>query len=244
MSALAAEADPVVVYTMGKVASYSVFRSLRECQITAEHVHDLAGGVENLSRRSKERPRAGHLAASVRVLNRQDRLKFIVLFREPMSRNLSAFFENLANFGHAPDDFPEDVFDSFLQSYDHRRPQKWMENELSGFLGIDLAAVDVRTSHQVFEVPRGECLLLRADWPDKEKEVAIQDFLGKPDFTIEGKHNVGSEKPYSALYKDVRNMAFPSELVSDVLGARWTSAVWSPEEIEAFKLGWATGKNV
>ncbi|MEQ9823985.1 MAG: putative capsular polysaccharide synthesis family protein [Puniceicoccaceae bacterium] len=99
--------SPVVVYQMGKVGSSSIYESLRRLYNNKNvyHVHYL--NPKYISRIVEKRTRLGlsipgHIQTSqlVRELIRSEseNLKFISLVRDPFSRNLSAFFENIDNF--------------------------------------------------------------------------------------------------------------------------------------------------
>ena len=95
---------PIIVYQMGKVGSFSIYMSLKEIRKT-HHVHYLREDiVERLANMQSERgfPVPGHLETSQMVnkkyMAKATPVKYIVLVRDPISRNMSAFFENLDNF--------------------------------------------------------------------------------------------------------------------------------------------------
>jgi len=110
---------PILVYQMGKVGSFSIYMSLKEIRET-HHVHYLRKDImERLEKMQTDRgfPVPGHLITSKMVwkeyLDKDLPLKIITLVRDPISRNMSAFFENLNNFidnsKHEYFSIPEDI---------------------------------------------------------------------------------------------------------------------------------------
>ena len=95
---------PVLIYQMGKVGSSSIYMSLKEIMPTF-HVHYLRKDLmDKINKNQINRGFAPpeHLVTSKMVLKKyikKDKpLNIISLVRDPIARNMSAFFENLDNF--------------------------------------------------------------------------------------------------------------------------------------------------
>jgi len=98
-----AKQDPlIIVYQMGKVGSRSVFESLKESGVKPIfHVHRMIPSnierVKNGYRKRNVTPlneRIGPILYN-KILKSKRKAKIITLIREPLGRNISAFFQNL-----------------------------------------------------------------------------------------------------------------------------------------------------
>ena len=93
----------VIIYQMGKVGSSSIYNSVNR-YFKTYHIHYLNEKIiSQIYQKSKDKNQSVplHLETSTEVLNllkSEKKIKIISLIREPISRNLSAFFENLDNF--------------------------------------------------------------------------------------------------------------------------------------------------
>ena len=140
---------PILVYQMGKVGSSSVTASLKARGVESTfHVHrmdpDNIRSVRQGHARRNRSPldeRHGELLYRYVIAKRRPG-KVITLVREPISRNVSAFFENFTTFtGVAYEDsgFTTDqIIDIFIREYDHSVPLSWFDVELKKTLGIDI----------------------------------------------------------------------------------------------------------
>ena len=97
---------PVLVYQMGKVASSSVYLSLEKTtDFDVFHVHRL--NPENIAKVREEHVQRGDSPPNEKkglylyenlIRTRKTHTKIISLVREPIARNISAFFQNLQLF--------------------------------------------------------------------------------------------------------------------------------------------------
>lgn len=197
---------PVFVYQMGKVGSTSIYESLKQ-RYGGNVLHAHTFGPF-------------HSSAEVRALFRyhhaeQAPIKIITLVREPVTRNLSAFFQNFRrDTGQSVENCQLDAFElkkTFMNSYPHEIPLVWFDNNLLKHFQID-----------VYETPFPECgyveinqsqtevLVMRHDLPDETKKDLIGKFVGLKDFVIEH-HNIGAEKQYAHLYAKLQQAKLPLE---------------------------------
>ena len=135
-------------------------------------------------------------------------LKIISLIREPSERNLSGFFQNIENFNIVPNTKPHDIYEIFKKEYPHHVPIRWFDDELKKHAGIDVFEYNFDKKKRFLE--RDNLLVMDIDLQDEEKEKLLSRFL-KPNlfsrikFDIV-KANVGSEKSYSQIYSQVKNL--------------------------------------
>lgn len=207
--------NPVLVYTMGKVGSSTVSDSVKKAGFPVFDIHTLDNErIQKILRTQKFDKIANHIFRSSVVLKdyqselRNKDLKIISLIREPSERNLSGFFQNIENFNIVPNTKPHDIYEIFKKEYPHHVPIRWFDDELKKHAGIDVFEYNFDKKKRFLE--RDNLLVMDIDLQDEEKEKLLSRFL-KPNlfsrikFDI-GKANVGSEKSYSQIYSQVKNL--------------------------------------
>jgi hypothetical protein len=155
---------PVLVYQMGKVGSKSVTDSLQNKGVApVYHVHQLhPPHLRTLNRRRRERgdPERDHrieLYLHRTLIEPERRSKYVSLVRDPVSRNVSAFFQNLqVHLASSPfDETPplQELIDYFVETYDHDVPLTWFQKEVHPVLGIDVfsSSFPKRKGYQVYQ---------------------------------------------------------------------------------------------
>lgn len=169
---------------------------------------------------------------------------FISLVRDPVSRNISAFFQNdgnWADFTVPPEKHAVDtLIKRFLEAYPHHVPLVWFDGEFQPVLGIDVYAhpFPKERGYDVIEAGNFKVLLLKVELDDAVKERAISEFLGVPDFRLI-RHNVGVKKETAALYKAFKDQfVLPAALADQIYEARYTRHFYTSEEIEHMRARW------
>lgn len=246
---------PVLVYQMGKVASSSVYFSLKNTgRFDVYHVHRL--NPRNIRNFQQRRARAGTdlpVEPQGRLVYekfiRSDRVpptKIIALVREPIGRNISAFFQNLHLFVKPfdPQAIPdvERLIPEFFEKYDHDIPLTWFDDEIRATTGIDVYQHPFphAVGSQVIDAPPYHLLVMRHDLDDRKKETCIADFLGLETFRL-SRANESASKAYSAIYKEVtRSIRIPDDYADRMLDSKYTRHFYSPEEIRAIRTRWTS----
>lgn len=210
---------PVFVYQMGKVASQSIHEPLRDAypgEVIHGHVFSPdypQGEVKELYRYWEQR-------------NRRLKMPLISLTREPVGRNVSAFFQNFETYTGMPVEAwtrpVEDLLEVFLQEFPHHIPEIWFDRSIKQNFGVD-----------VFSVPfpaEGTCviphawnplLVIRMEADDEVKTHAVREFLQVPGFsTIRRNQSAGKE--YGSLYEAFRKgVKLPGTYVEQQTSTRY-----------------------
>lgn len=198
---------------MGKVGSSSIAAACTEAGLKVHHIHSLSAPLP---------------AQSV----------VVTAVREPIARNLSAFFQNIDVFCPGVDD-PQSVLNTFVTKYPHRTPEAWFDWEFRDRLGVDIYRhpFDVKRRYAAISDPRA--IVLRVDCDDDEKSAVLSQAFGT-EVTVR-RENVGAVKKSSgALYRDVLDIArFDSAFLDAVYGSKYVKHFWSAGEIAGFKRRWA-----
>lgn len=240
-----------VVYTMGKVASSSVSRAILDAELPCHDIHSLA--PEYLRRVSQDWLSRGefpppHICISMahrdRLLIKRQKCLYVTLVRDPLSRNLSAFFQNLhlqkAEIRNEAD--ARKMFSTFQETYGHTIPNTWMDREFGDQLGIDVykRRFDTEKKHVVL---RGmNTVIFRVDCSDKVKSNVLSRLLGRT-ITVK-RENDSDNKEYHEIYKNVQEVAyFAPEFVARMYTSKFSRHFWSLAERQKMAQRWVLPEN-
>ncbi len=247
---------PLLVFQMGKVGSRTVVESLQRLRLPGPvyHVHHLSReGLETDRRRTLARGMApgGHYWAGRHLRRKLHRgqWRIITLVREPLGRNVSAFFHTLDLFcpeavglrnETATDAVLEQIKDAFLRRFPHEIPLTWLDEELKACCGIDVYSEPFHTEkgYQRYESNNIQALLIRLEDLDRCGPQALSDFLDIDSVALV-KANVGGEKAYARLYRQfVGRVRFPVDFVNRIYDSRYARHFYTESEIAAFRSKW------
>jgi hypothetical protein len=170
-------------------------------------------------------------------------VRIIAPVREPLSRNISAFFENIRAFG-----FPEDpadipiqrLLDTFVSKYGHHIPATWFDAQVLEVFGIDVFAepLDFSSGGHVIHGGSADLLLLRMEDANEIREEAIRRFAGLASFQL-ATLNSGEDKPYRGAYRRfVKQFRPQAEFVDQLYGSRFARHFYSSDELIRFRDRW------
>jgi len=242
---------PIIVYQMGKVGSSSVVESLQRAGMRLVfHVHRMnphnIQEVREEFLRDNQSPLNEVLGETLyrKVIERGRKAKFITLVREPIGRNISAFFENFSRFTdidyEKSNHGTEELIDIFINRYNHEVPLTWFDVEMRKTLGIDVYkhAFPKEKGYLRVKGMNSELLILKLETDDLIKEKAITEFLDTENFTL-ARNNVGREKVYSQTYQDfIRTLRLPRAYVELMCNAAYTRHFYSEKEIDSIQTRW------
>ncbi len=138
---------------MGKVGSTSIAKALGDRAI---QIHNFYSANAPFSRKPfytnslYKKPLYWLFYRSIRLgIRRRSKLKIVTLVRDPIGRNISMYFQDLAYFlayylsEVIPnrDNREEDIdilVDCFRRTFDHRYPLDWFDKEFKRFTGVDV----------------------------------------------------------------------------------------------------------
>ncbi|MEC7986148.1 MAG: putative capsular polysaccharide synthesis family protein [Myxococcota bacterium] len=239
--------NAVILYQMGKVGSSSLEYSLETVDVPVLHLHRIFWG-------SYETPFSGifiPLSAIQKVRQRliyryyimQKKAKIITLYRDPLARNVSSFFENLNHY-FSEEECSRLTFERLEQrfnSLDRMRetPIRWFEQELCRKTKIDIFAhpFDQDAGFAVIRVGKTEIFLCTLErLGDRTHEIA--SFLNIPDFELHNQ-NVGGDKWYSALYAEFKQRYNPPpSMLQALYESKAARYFYSSSQREQFQRKW------
>jgi hypothetical protein len=260
---------------MGKVGSRTLLASLRQNKEVASifspiHLHSLntqiMGRLENQYRESwsclrstgvaRRKTYPMHIWRSQvisRLIERNpDRQWTIVtLVREPIRRNVSAFFQmldvplcfNTTRFLTTdPEMVVEELLDLFRRHFVignestrvHDRPLTWFETELQHVFGIDVfqSTFPRDQGFDTYENRKARVLVIRLEDLDRVGPKAITEFLGISGFKL-SQANVSADKAYADVYELFRSrLRLGTNYVRRMHDAEYSKHFYSPEELD------------
>ncbi len=273
----ACESGPVLLLQMGKVGSKSVKAGLEALDLPRPiyHSHFLSKTrTSETEIRRREFFRTQRHAYLMRPwLNQFVRRTFderddgrvwkiITLTREPIARNISAFFENLdVNARDTEGEFEisshyyriepmivtvhdvDKLAKLFFERATHDSPVKFFDREIKEIFDIDVLAegFPVDKGYEIYRTPRAELLVLRLEDLERCAGDAFREFLDIDDFQLTNR-NIGAKKVYAPLYDAFRREAVIGADYADVLyESEFMRTFYSNEEVRAARARWLGG---
>jgi hypothetical protein len=255
--------EVLIVHQMGKVGSSTIVKSLEELQLDIPIFHTHSLNIEHLRSREKYK-RLNCQEVPPRVIQGQylrkaiDRgllgksWKVISLVRDPISRNISAFFQNINDY--FPDYFNryssgslqlDEIVSTFLEKYNHDAPLNWFDQEMKEVFGIDVFSSDfpISKGYKIFKHDQIDLLLLRLEDIDNCSQNAFREFLGIEEFTLKGA-NIGDGKLYKDAYQQIKNsVSLPNWYLEKFCSSKLMRHFYSESEINGFRTTWLKSTN-
>jgi len=266
--------DPILILQMGKVGSKSVEAGLDALKMDRSiyHAHFLSrertAQTEIQRREFFRTERHSYLARPwlnqflLRAFEESKGSrdwKLITLTREPVGRNISAFFENLnvvpcetdGDFEVSSDyyqieptivsaDDPGKLVEMFFAKARHDSPLKFFDREIRDIFGIDVLATgfSVEKGYEIYHSRNADLLVLRLEGLAECASAAFAEFLDITDFKIINR-NIGTNKVYAPLYDAFkRNAVIDSEYLDTLYESKYMRTFYSSSEIAAARDKW------
>ncbi len=238
--------SPILVFTMAKVGSLSVYFSLKKWTTKQSifHIHSLnkeevKEGVQlcfdnNMYPGSK----SPVFLINKKIITKGKPYKIISLFRDPLERNISAFFDVFElHTGENPADFKGDIEtlkDLYYKKLKHDFPINWFEKQFFEATNIDVYRYDFNKEKGYKIIKKGniELLLINSNVADKIKEELISDFCELKNFTLKNR-NVSSVKEYATYYKDFKNnIRFSTAYLNKLYDSKYAQHFFTKKHIK------------
>lgn len=215
---------PVFIYQQGKVGSSTLRRSIRKYYDGAVMAaHNIENGfdwtVDVLNEEVKKQPIP---------------IKIITPIREPISRNLSAFFQNFERFAGVKFEDSrhsvQELMDIFFEKVGHEFPINFLDLHIYKHFGIDAYETPFPNEDYVF-LKKGdvELLIMKYDIDETVKNKIIGDLINNKSFKIDENRNVSSSKKYASVYKEIQNISLPKWYIDKMLNNKYMRHFYSKE---------------
>lgn len=202
----------ILVYTMGKVGSTSIYESILKAGFECYHIHDLEHPTTNQEKYVKDdfRPK-----------------KVISLTRDIVARNISNFFQNLNNKSRPWYTLPgQDLTEAFykIDIKHHLAPQHWFDNQIKKFLNVDIYEHKIDKHIQIKKL-----LVMRVENLDFS---VVSKFMGAKLKVVNT--NLSENKGYRDQYKKFLETPIREDYLNLMYSCKYMRHFYSSEEINAF----------
>jgi hypothetical protein len=244
---------PIIILTPGKVGSSSVYNTLKEelkGKYNVFHIHKFSSkqivNSKEYHLKSDKKYLPEHLIIA-EILEKKltaykEVLKIITITREPISRKVSDFFQNIElrkqdveNLALKIDELKakELLLDNFNTGVTSELEQ-WFSEEIKENLGIDVFArpFNSQTGYMINSNNRCNQLLLKMENLDKIFPVAIKEFLNLKQSMQLQNVNIGEQKHYSDSYKTIRNdIKLSTDTVDKIVHSKYFQHFYKDQEL-------------
>jgi len=247
---------PILIYQFGKVASTSIYESIKRLNLEVYHSHFLQPkrltiSVQMWKDAGEEIPSA--MGTSLYLMKEVHNRNWdvISLVRDPVARNISAFFQILKLYAYSfkndtqymqmdLDQKVDVLIREFFRKFNHEDIFSWFDEEMKATFGIDVfeRPFDQSIGYRVYERDGNRLLVLQFERLSGLVDV-IRNFLGLPEFEL-SRENVGETKDYAPLYKRFRErIRFDDAFLDRMYNNPFVRHFYSEEDIEAFRRKWS-----
>lgn len=260
--------DVLLVYQMGKVGSTTVFKTVKSAgpDIPVYHIHDLKKDTLDrdeayykkifYSKNGGSRFLPLHLWAGQfirkKVYDRKfNKIKIITIVRDPVARNISAFFQTLQHeynvdlnqlSGKGSRNLIKELIDIFLHQVTwHDYPLNWLDYELKDVFDIDVysSVFPKESGYGIYSEKNTAVLLLKLETLKNTIYNAFHSFLDIGDFKISNA-NIASHKSYYKAYRSfIDQIVLPTFYIEKMYSSKYVQHFYTAEEIAAFINKWS-----
>lgn len=225
---------PICIFQMGKVGSISLLETLApQSRGIVVHAHAWEWMPPRLRLFLRLRMRL--------------RLPIYVIcpIRDPLSRNVSAFFHNFSRDTGQRWESQAWTTDQLLSLFLRRSPQHnialaWFDDHFRAAFQIDVYArsFPILQKWQTYRKGSVRLLVYRTDLDQPTQAEIIARFLNRP--ISHWQHsNIAANKPYAATYQTFCTSAqLPDSYLAIMCNSRFFRHFWSEEEISAIAMRW------
>jgi hypothetical protein len=235
---------------MGKVGSTSVYWALKNSGVySVFHIHRL--NPENNEKVKKYRQAIniqssfGRINKKIfkQIIQKNKKILVITLVRDPINRNISAYFENIQQYilKHDIDHTNVATYtENFLNYYPHHVPLEWFDLEPKTVFGIDIYAhnFSIQQGYLIIKKDQIDWLIIKSELANNVKENILRNFLGIDDLLLTYE-NVSSNKPFATTYINFKNNTkLPTTYIDTMMNAKYTRYFYSREELSKLWSQW------
>lgn len=214
---------PIVILTPGKVGSSSVYYTLKkESKNQVFHIHNFSEkGIEKSIRdhiHSNRKSKPLHLIVSKflrkKLTTYTGKLFIISIIREPISREISSFFQNTDQYKDILENKKLEIDTDMAQKILHEKFEAdicnqlkdWFDLEIKNNFGIDVfdEKFDYENKYVIRQHNNNHLLLLKMEDLDTVFPIAIKTFMDLDAPLKLQKANVSDKKHYASTYKSIK----------------------------------------
>jgi hypothetical protein len=221
-------ADQPLVYNMGKVGSVAIQGTLRKKGLHTLHAHYLFTSGEFNSPKT---------AVLKKIQKRDRKWKIISLVREPVSRNVSAYFREIPK-----QKTIQEIVDDFVHTYPYYWSLLWFEQELNNTLEFNIYdyPFDHEKGYTFYKLKNVDLLVLRTEDLNRSAPEALEKLLDLEDVEMLTSNVTEDKGRVRQVYIDFKREAKFSQRYLDLMyNSKYTQHFYTKEEIAQFRARWS-----
>ncbi len=244
----------ILVYTLGKVGSSTVTKTLKTFSpkkiILQPHFlsqHYLTKVLPNTIHYNNNIKVAKNVFKTLNTFPNKN-IKIITLVREPIGRDISNIFQN-------PKDFVDDksilnisvhdLIKIYKEKENHEYTLKWFDDEFYHYTNTNIYEQPFNNENKYFQFKTTQSidvLVIKMEYLTEVGPIALSDFL-KVKIPCLVNSNTGAKKETSILQKNfVREYKPTEEEITKVYNSEYMNFFYSENEIQNFKNKWIKQK--
>ena len=234
--------SPTIVYAMGRVGSWALFRSLYAHGEFALHDHVLH--PVNLKLKEGVRPGTSKWAYK-EIIRKHKKAQIISLVRNPVECMVSAFapqvkgrFDTDNGWEHLSTEELSDQFRTgYFEQQRHLQKLNWFDSEFKAALGIDVYKYPFPKDTGYVRIQKGphDVLIIRTELDDALKAQVVSDFLGLTNLKII-RTRVGEQQPYGEIYKVFKQrVTVPERYLDTIINSRYAQHFFPQDTLDAMR---------
>lgn len=253
--------DLILVHQMGRAASMTVTNTIKSLSLKQPvyHTHWLnTRSVKERVERINSWKKNGAGPLNVRVaellspeinkhLNERE-WKIISIVREPVARNVSAFFLDIERFFT---DFFEryqnneislqDMTDVFINEFPHDMPLDWFDVEIKAPFNIDVfeKKYDDQKGYMLIEHDNVSLLVIKLEKLNTCFKTAFLEFFGKEPESLVNTHVTNEDKSFGMYKEFLRDVVLPDNYLDRMYDCDYVRHFFSEAEVQTFRKTWA-----
>lgn len=175
----------------------------------------------------------------------------ITLVRDPIARNISAFFENLDLNLFFPSYLSSNKIEKhevdfaisiFLEKYPHDLPLNWFNLHIKDVFGIDVFSepFDRAKGYSIYRHDNVNLLLIKLEGLNGCHQDAFKDFMGIQKFELQST-NKASDKAYKHAYQAFKErISLPESYIHRMYNSKYAKHFYDKSELQSFFKKWSS----
>lgn len=248
----------VFVYQMGKVGSMSVVTELERRNLGKPVIHShMLNDLDRIAQVSckiypnpvgvlYEVNRGKTIRKWMAEAPPDVRWQVITMAREPVGRNVSAFFQtieqlipNIEARLAAGELFADELHDVFVHMFNSDAPEHWFTGQLEPVFGVDVleSPYDFEKGYQICQGERADVLAIRMEDLQRSIGPAMKQFMGLEDFPAR-RENTAEQKYYADIVRMFKRLPLPESYVDRMYCTPYARHFYTEQEIEILRSKW------
>jgi len=245
--------EALIVLTIGKVGSSSVFQTLKkETSKHCFHIHSLSlDGLQrqlNFHRKFDKGRIPPHIRLAQffrnKILKSKKDIYFIVIIRNPIDRIISAIFEHqdkfkIKKFRSINDQNYLDAIELIEFKISEKGVENefdiWIQEELEETLGIDIYSqqYNQEKGYNIYKFKNRSMLLIKMERLNNDFASALKIFLStQQEIKLEA-HNISNEKEYKEEYSLIKNnLKIDKKIIDNYTNTKYFQHFYAGQEEE------------